>query len=302
MRADNDSIADGRRAELGDFLRRRRAELTRDVAGLPTTRRRRTPGLRREEVAELANISTALYAWLEQGRDVPISRRTADAIATALQFTPSERDHVYALATNERTDLHEDVSATLERMVGSLRTHPIFVINHKWDIVLYNRAAQVVFDCGGDDVPQMNLLEVMFEDQRKALFVNWREVASSLVELFRYDYALYATEPGPLALVERLRGSDETFAAIWDEHRVRRTPTSVRRLNHQIAGLVSLEPSLFAVIESPGLRAMIYTPGDAHTEHQISALVAASLTRNQRPTISGTPSSKEPSRSSRGTL
>jgi transcriptional regulator with XRE-family HTH domain len=245
------------------------------MAGLPATRRRRTPGLRREEVAELANISTALYAWLEQGRDVPISRRTIDAIADALQCTPSERDHVRTLATHESAVLSEEVSPALERMVASLPTHPAFVVNHKWDVVLCNRAAQLVFNNGDDMPPPFNLLQATFERERRDLFVDWRAVASGLTEMFRYDYALYAGEPGPLALVESLRSSDPVFAAIWEEHRVRRAPSALKQINHPVAGLLTVDPSIFAVVESPGLRMLIYTPGDAETAHKIAALASA---------------------------
>lgn len=279
MPAVNELTGDGRRAELGDFLRRRRAELTTEMAGLPTTRRRRTPGLRREEVAELADISTALYAWLEQGRDVPVSRRTVDAIATALQFTRSERDHIYTLAMDESSAFNEEITPALERMVASLRTHPIFVLNHTWDVVLYNRAAHVVFRIDEDPSAKVNLLETTFDQSRKSLFVDWREVASSVVELFRYDYALYADEPGPLALVEKLRASDSEFAALWEQHRVRRSPHAIRKINHPVAGILSIEPSLYAVVESPGLRYMLYTPTDDETARHIGDLVAASFAR-----------------------
>jgi transcriptional regulator with XRE-family HTH domain len=274
MRAPTEPVIDGRRAELGDFLRRRRAELTTDRAGLPATRRRRTPGLRREEVAELAEISTALYAWLEQGREVPVSRRTIDAIASALQFTPGERDHMYALATNANIELHEVVSPALTRFVTSLTSHPVFVLDHKWDVMLANRAAQVIFHCGSDLPADFNILEAIFSDSSKALFVNWREVAASVTEMFRYDYPLYASEPEPLALVERLRTLEPVFAQVWEEHRVRRSSGAIRQLNHPIAGVLSVEPSVYAVVESPGLRYMVFTPTDAETARQIGDLVA----------------------------
>jgi transcriptional regulator with XRE-family HTH domain len=278
MRARGELIPDGRRAELGDLLRRRRAELTTDLAGLPPTRRRRTPGLRREEVAELANISTALYAWLEQGRDVPVSRRTIDAIANALQFTSGERDHLFALATNAEFEFDEAITPTLRRAVASLHTHPVFILNHAWDVVLSNCAASVIFHGEKAMSAESNLLEAVFSENSRQLFLNWHNVAVAVVEMFRYDYPLYATESNVLALVDRLRQADPVFAAIWDEHRVRRPSGEIRQLNHRIAGLLSVEPSIYAVIESPGLRYMIFTPTDAATARQIGDLVARATT------------------------
>ena len=279
MRAVSEPIPDGRRAELGDFLRRRRAELTTEMVGLPATRRRRTPGLRREEVAELAEISTALYSWLEQGRDVPVSRRTVEAIAHALQLTPAEREHAFTLATHENGELSEEISDSLRRMVDSFQTHPVFILDHRWDVVLANTAAEVVFSYDADLQSGTNLLEAIFEEPVKSSFVDWPSVAANLIEMFRYDYALYATEPDSLARVERLYASDPTFAEIWDEHHVRRSPNSLRKINHPKAGLLSIEPSLYAVIESPGLRVMMYTPSDEETAAKIAALVCEAKQR-----------------------
>jgi transcriptional regulator with XRE-family HTH domain len=276
MRAENDLHVDERRLELGDFLRRRRAELTTDVVGLPPTRRRRTPGLRREEVAELANISAALYAWLEQGRDVPISHRTLEAIAGALQFTTSERDHLYALATRQLIEPEEEISSRLERTIGALRDQPAFVVNHKWDALLINRAAHVIFRHEDDEVlPHLNILETTFGTHGRALFANWRDVASSLVELFRYDYARYAADAETLAVVRNLRSTDADFAQIWDEHRVRRAPKpdSLSRINNAAAGVIDLQCALYDVVESPGLHLMVFTPADDTAAERIDCVV-----------------------------
>lgn len=216
-------------------MRRRRAELTADRAGLPATHRRRTSGPRREEVAERADISTALYARLEHGREVPVSRRTIGVVATALQSRPGEHDHLYALATNANIELHEIVSPALQRFVTSLTTHPARVLDRRGDVMLANRAARVIFHCGS-------------------------ELPSDL-------------KAAPLALVERLRAAEPVFAHAWEEHRVRRSSGAIRQLDHPIAGLLSVEPSMYAVVESPGLRYyMVFTPTDAATARQIADL------------------------------
>jgi transcriptional regulator with XRE-family HTH domain len=281
---------DGRRAELGDFLRRRRAELSTDVVGLPQTRRRRTPGLRREEVAELANISTALYSWLEQGRDVPISRRTIDAVASALKLAPTEREHIHTLVSPPRSDVHEEVSARLEHMVSALRMQPCFVVNHKWDVMLLNRVAHVVFKHEDDEgLLRLNLLESVFGEHGRRLFINWHDVARSVVELFRYDYAAYATEPDTHALVETLRATNAEFAAIWEEHRVRRAlePGALSRVNSAF-GEVALESTMFAVVEAPGLRCIIFTAADSVSEQRIDELVRCSCAELDNPDAGAT--------------
>ena len=267
--------ADPRRAELAAFLRSRRAELTTERAGLPSTPRRRTPGLRREEVAELARISVALYAWLEQGRGVPVSAKTLDAIATALQLSPGEREHVHLLARGEDADVHEEISPALRRWVVNARSTAIFVLDHAWNVLLRSTPAIAIFGGNPDPEHRENLLEAFFGDPTvHELFVDWAAVAESLAELFRLDYARHASNPDVRALVERLRAHPR-FAQAWERHRVRAFPSAVRELRHPVAGTLHLEPTTYAVLESPGLRLLLYTSYDDETRARITELAAA---------------------------
>jgi transcriptional regulator with XRE-family HTH domain len=268
---------DPRRAELADFLRTRRAALRPESAGLRATLRRRTPGLRREEVAELANLSVALYTWLEQGRDVPVSARAIDAIADALQLSPSERMHVQRLIRPGQGELREEISPALRRLAVSLRSHPLFVLNHAWDIVLHNDAAHAVFDHDKDDARPNMLISVFTECRFRALFDDWEMIAQGLIEQFRLDYAIYADDARSQAVVETLLAESELFRTLWEQHRVREFPQGIREIRHPVAGTLVLEPTVYAVIESPGLRVMLFTPYDASTTQRIEALVAAAL-------------------------
>ena len=261
------------RTEIGEFLRNRREALLPAQVGLVPTRRRRTPGLRREEVAELAGISVALYSWLEQGRDVAFSRRTIEAIAKALQLTAAERTHLLYLAfEHHHGEPCENVSGALRRMVASLPTHPVFVLDHAWDIVLQNEAADAVFLKMTDE--RANVLESVFTDTDvHALFEDWKTSARSLLEMFRLDYALYTDDPHVASLVERLRAQSPFFDELWQRYGVRTHPEAPRELNHPTAGSLVLEPSTYVVSEAPSMRLLLFTPYDDETARRVRNLV-----------------------------
>jgi transcriptional regulator with XRE-family HTH domain len=274
-RAGDESSATCRRTELGDFLRSRRASLTPEAVGLPSGVRRRTPGLRREEVAELADLSVALYTWLEQGRDVPVSRRAIDAIAHALRLTPGEHRHLHVLAAQEEIELREEISPSLRRMVLSFRRTPVFVLDHAWDIVLRNVAAVTVFGGMPGIDTRSNMLEQVFEgDAFRSLFVEYDEIAAGLIAMFRLEFPSHAEEPRSAALVEGLRSSNPLFEELWQRYNVKEHPQGTRILNHPVTGALAFEPSLLGVVESPGLRMMLYTPANDETSVKVERLVA----------------------------
>ena len=249
------ATVDPRRAELADFLRTRRAALTTELAELLATGGRRTPVLRREDVAELASISVALYTSLEQIRDVPVSAKTVDAIASALQLTQGERTHVQLLARGEETNLHEKISPALRRWVANARSTAIFVLDHTWNVVLRSTPAIAIF--GGTNQPEgrENLLEAFPRDEdMRELFADWDAVCQSLAALFHLDFARYATDSDVHALVERLRTGNPHFTRAWEPHRKSAFPSAVREVRHQAGRRLRLEPTTYAVLESPGLR------------------------------------------------
>jgi transcriptional regulator with XRE-family HTH domain len=266
---------DPRRAEIADLLRSRREKLSVERAGLPARPRRRTPGLRREEVAELAGISVALYTWLEQGRDVPVSHKSIDAVATALQLTPGERAHLHGLISRESLDLREDVTPALRRFVHALRG-PAFVLDRGWDIRLRNVEAAAVFGGSADLEERRNLLlEVFTEPECAARFVEYDRVAEALVALFRLDYAARIDDPRTHDLIQRLRASVPAFATAWHEHQIRDHPEEVREIIHPTGGSLKLVPSFYGVAESPGLRVLAFNALDTITAHRIVRLTDA---------------------------
>jgi transcriptional regulator with XRE-family HTH domain len=266
---------DPKRAELGDFLRSRRAILTPESVGLPAGSRRRTPGLRREEVAELAELSVALYTWLEQGREVPVSRRSIDAIAHALQLSPGEHRHLHYLASQEEIELREEITPALRRVVLSFRHTPVFVLDHAWDVVLRNVASVLVFGGDGGLEERFNLLETLFEESNLVtLFDDHDDIASSALAMFRLEFPTHSDEPRSHELVTRLRASNPRFEELWQRYSVMEYPQGVRRLSHPVAGPISFEPTLLGVVESPGLRMLLHTPADEDSAAAIERLVA----------------------------
>jgi transcriptional regulator with XRE-family HTH domain len=266
---------DPRRAEAADLLRSRREGLSAESAGLPQRARRRTPGLRREEVAELAGISVALYTWLEQGRDVPVSHKALDAVATALQLTPGERASLHSLISRESVDLREDVTPALRRFVEALRG-PTFVLDRGWDVVLRNAEAAAVFGGSRELEERSNLLvEVFTEPACASLFVEYERVAENVVAMFRLDYAARIDDPRTHEVIARLRASVPAFATAWDEHRVRDHPEEVREIVHPAAGSLKLVPSIYGVGESPGLRMLVFNAADPVTAKRVVRLTEA---------------------------
>lgn len=269
---DSDAAVDRLRIELAEFLRSRRAELTPQTVGLPETRRRRTPGLRREEVAELAGISTALYAWLEQARPVPVSRHALDAIATALRLSPDERLHLQNLGHPESPEIEESVSPALQRLVFSLPEHAAYVLDHGWDIVLENYAARAVFGDSSKEGDERNLLKrVLIDNRTRSLLVDWEEASVGLIERFQFDFGAHAAEPRMIALAEELR-ANPMFDRVWSTHRVRRFTTKVMRIAHETAGPLAFESTTYRVAESPGLRLLVFTPCDDETARRVREL------------------------------
>ncbi len=267
-----EALRDPRRSELAELLRARRRELRAEDVGLPLRTHRRTPGLRREEVAELAGISVALYAWLEQGRDVPVSHRTIDAIGAALRFSSDELAYVHTLLGRDVVVLREDVTPNLRRFVSALKA-PAFVVNRRWDIVYRNAEAVAVFGGPSDLDSRSNLIEdVLTNAETAALFDDYEWVAAHLVSQFRLDWASRVDEAETQELVARLRSASPLFDAAWKQHEVRGHPEGVRKIAHREAGILTLEPTMYGVAQSPGLRILAFTALDAQTSARIASI------------------------------
>jgi len=255
-----------RRAELADFLRRRRAAIQPDDVGLPGGGRRRTPGLRREEVATLAGVGTTWYTWLEQGRDVRASVEVLEAIGRALRLNGAERAHLMLLGRGEEVPPckppSERVSAALRRVVENLGPNPAFVLGRRWDYLAWNGAACAVFgDLGSVPRPARNHLWLMFMDPaRRRMFTDWEQGSRLAVAKFRADSARHLGDPSFEELIQALRGSSEEFCKAWRRHEVARSGQGRKRVEHPVVGTLIFEHAVFAPSEAPEQRLSLYTP------------------------------------------
>jgi transcriptional regulator with XRE-family HTH domain len=260
---------ESRLKEFGNFLRSRRARLTPAQVGLPSGFRRRTPGLRREEVAQLADIGSTWYTWLEQGRDVRPSAEVLDAIARALQLGPAEKQHLFILAAipsqNERSRQRERVPDPLIRMLRGMAVQPAYVLGRRWDVLAWNEAAVRIFgDFGKLDGDKRNLIHLMFTSQsHRQLLTDWNTVAPLSLAMFRADCAYYVGDPDFERLISLLKEESPEFRAWWPRHDVLQQPSTIKRIMHPDAGPLVFEYMSLSVDGCPGMRFVVCTPENA---------------------------------------
>jgi transcriptional regulator with XRE-family HTH domain len=256
-------MADPRRVEFGDFLRSRRERLTPKSVGLATGRRRRTAGLRREEVAELAGIGVDWYIRLEQGRTVNPSITTVDALARALRLSRAEHAHLRALArdADRRAFAIEIVPDQIKRMIDGLN-RPAYITGRRWDVLAWNAAAEDIFGFGRLAEGDRNVLLLMLTNPRtrEAFGAGWAEEAKRMVAQFRATHDMWAGDPAFIALLERLRQGSPEFQRWWGAHEVRGTASGRKLLHHPRKGALHYEYASFQANDDPSLKLVIYTP------------------------------------------
>jgi transcriptional regulator with XRE-family HTH domain len=259
-----------RRAELADFLRKKRASLTPEEVGLPGGGRRRTPGLRREEVAMRAGVGTTWYTWLEQGRDVRASLEVLEAISAALRLTPAERTHVVLLGRGEEPPpcslVAEKVSPTLKRLIAGLGPSPAYILGRRWDYLAWNDAACALFgDFAQLPVHTRNHVWLTFTDPaRREMFSDWKKASRLMVAKFRADSARNLGDPSFDELEQALRKSSPEFCAAWKKHEVARHGEGRKEINHPVVGPMSFEHAVFNPVEAPDQRLVLYSPRPEH--------------------------------------
>ena len=264
---------------LGIFLRDRRARMDAAAFGFGAGRRR-TPGLRREEVAQRANISPTWYTWLEQGRGGAPSADVLNRIAAGLMLTEHEREHLFMLGLGRppeaRYQACDTVTPRLQRLLDSLRTSPAIIKTATWDVVAWNAAAATVLtDYGKLPRKQRNILRLIFSDERiQAAQEDWLSVARYVVGAFRADAARAGAGAEIAELVEELSRNSPQFEALWRDNDVAGHADGMKRLRHPVLGLIELEFSAFAVDGRPDLGMIVYNPASAETEARIQALMA----------------------------
>jgi transcriptional regulator with XRE-family HTH domain len=265
---------------LGDYLKGRRAKLDPAAFGLPL-QRRRTPGLRREEVAQRANVSATWYTWLEQGRGGAPSAAVLNRIARALMLTDIEREHLFLLGLGRPPEVRyqaaEGVTPRLQRVLDALELSPALVKTPTWDVVAWNRAAAAVLTDYGKLPPgERNILRLMFCNERvRAAQPDWHSVARFVVAAFRADAARAGAARNVQALVDELCRLSTDFAALWRENDVRSYGEGTKQLRHPLVGLIALEYSAFAVDGRPDLGLIVYNPATPADAERIKSLISS---------------------------
>jgi len=267
---------------LGTYLKDRRARLDPAAFGFPAERRR-TPGLRREEVAQRAHISTTWYTWLEQGRGGAPSSEVLDRVARALVLTDVEREHVFLLGLGRppeaRYQKSDGVTPRLQRVLDALDPSPAFIKTATWDVIAWNRAATaMLMDPGSLPPEQRNLLRVMFLDPRaRAWHDDWESIARLVVGAFRLDSARARAAEDVEALVNELSQRSPEFEAMWRENDVPAASSDeIKHMEHPVFGSVSLEYSSFAVDGRPDLILAVYNPVTAADASRIASMLEPS--------------------------
>ena len=263
---------------LGDYLRNRRTKLDPASFGLSGSRRR-TAGLRREEVAQRANISATWYTWLEQGRGGHPSADVLDRIAKALRLTEVEREHLFLLGLGRPPEVRyrggDAITPRLQRLLEALAYSPAIVRTATWDVVAWNRAAAAVLtDYGSLPPEQRNVLRMIFCDPRvRAAQFDWESVARFVVGAFRIDAARAGAAAEVEPLVDELCRTSPEFAAMWRDNDVRTHGDGVKRLRHPVLGPIALEYSAFAVDGRPDLQMIVYNPATSADAEQVRSLI-----------------------------
>ena len=255
-----------RRAELADFLRKRRESLGPEDVGLPGGGRRRTPGLRREEVAQLAGVGTTWYTWLEQGRDVRASLDVLEAIAGALRLSRAERSHLVLLGRGEQPppckSPAERVSPTLRKLIENLGPNPAYILGRRWDYLAWNDAAVALLgDLGKIPRAARNHAWLTFTDPaRREMFTDWERSSRVMVAKFRADSARHLGDPEFESLIEALRKSSPEFCRAWKLHEVERVAEGRKDLRHPLAGMLSFSHAVFHPADESEQRFVLYSP------------------------------------------
>jgi transcriptional regulator with XRE-family HTH domain len=271
-----------RRRALATFLRSRRERITPEQVGLPAGGRRRTPGLRREEVAQLAGVGVTWYTWLEQGRDIHVSDQVLDAIAGTLHLDPFERTHLYTLAGAGVPRLEQQcraISPALQLMLRQLEPFPATVQNARTDILAFNRGYDALMS-GVSEIPfdERNVLWLAFTNPtwRKSL-VDWETDAPRLVATFRAAMASHIAEPSWKNLVKRLRTRSPEFDSLWDQHEISSPENRTKRFDHPTLGLMRLDFTHLWLGPRSEMVLKTYTPVDDETTEKLEKLHAVSI-------------------------
>jgi transcriptional regulator with XRE-family HTH domain len=270
--------SDLRRRELAAFLRNRRERMKPEQVGVRGGRRRRTPGLRREEVAQLAGVGVTWYTWLEQGRSINPSAQVLDAISRTLQFDPHEHSHLFTLAGIPTSPIAKqclEQCPTAQALLDQLEPFPASLVNDRLDLIAYNRIYSSFFGGDLEEIPieERNILWLVFTNPswRRAI-VDWDESVGSLVAEYRAAMAEHLDEPAWRTLVARLQHASPEFTKFWERHDVELVESRMKRARHPTAGLLTLVYTHLWLGQRLGTRITVFSPADERTRRRLEAL------------------------------
>ncbi|CAI1910441.1 helix-turn-helix transcriptional regulator [Serratia fonticola] len=252
------------RQELADFLRMKREKLSPQAVGLPSGTRRRTPGLRREEVAALAGVGLTWYTWLEQGREINASVEFLEDLARVLKLDATERYHLFLLA-HQRPPVvagHQwcQVTPLVRRLLDDLTLRPAYVMNLSWDIIAWNPAADRLFAIAERQPEQRNMLWMLFADpELNQRLMGWQEQAPQILASFRRDYARAPQDATMLQRIQALSDVSPQFRQLWQQHDIHGRCQGQRTFLVAGAGEVTFEHASFIVDEENHLRLVMYS-------------------------------------------
>lgn len=270
---------------VGDLLRSRRERLRPQDVGFPSGLRRRTPGLRREEVALLAGVSVTYYTYLEQGRQTHPSQQVLDALARALLMNNAEREHLYALADRDRppaaaAPMLEQLSPGVEELVRRLDPFPTYVVGRRFDLLASNRAANALFtDWPAKAASERNQLLFVFTDpDSRQVYVDWEREAHALLAGFRAAAARHRNDQRFAELIEKLHAHSSEVREWWPRHEVTAATSGVKRLRHPALGEVTLRPVVLESVDGSDQRLITFDAAPGCGEPRLERLLTAAPT------------------------
>lgn len=256
-----------RRTELAHFLRARRARLSPAEGDFSGAGRRRTPGLRREEVAFMVGVSTSWYTWLEQGRAITVSAPVLERLAQVLRLTAQERAHLFILAREEvpvtTTEAETlTIDAATQQVLDAVSPAPAYVVNGRWQVVAWNPIACRVFvDFATLSEPERNLLRLLFTHPIvRERYEQWECVAERMLALFRVSTARSVGERWYADLIAELGSASCEFQRWWPQHDIAESPREVKALNHPLVGRLLFSPNPLQVAHAPDCWMLVHTP------------------------------------------
>lgn len=257
------------------FSSTHRAALTPEAVGLPHGARRLTPGLRREEVASLACIGVTWYTWLEQGRNVRPSYAVLERIAKALRLSASDRGYIFGLLAGQamvEQPVNDKVEPVFQLVLDGMPTTPAFIINPRWDVITFNRLADIIYDWKGDGARYANnmIWRAFTDPERHRLYVNWKTFIPRSLALVRASYASRLRDQPFEEMLRALRHASPEFAQMWDLQQTGPLSPEQVELQSDRLGCLSAHSTRFTIPTHPGYTMFVLVPANEATARAFS--------------------------------